>query len=43
MSKIGQAAYDNAKEPEVEAKEEEGKTESDKDKKNEAQEGEVVE
>ena len=43
LSKIGQAAYDNAKEPEVEAKEEEGKTESDKDKKNEAQEGEVVE
>ena len=43
LSKIGQAAYDNTKEPEVEAKEEEGKTESDKDKKNEAQEGEVVE
>lgn len=47
LSKIGQAAYEaqsgQAQEPEVEANEEEGKTETKKDKKSEAQEGEVVE
>lgn len=45
LSKIGQAAYQQGQqattEPEVEAKEEEGKTD-DKDKKDEAQEGEVI-
>ncbi|HSD98711.1 MAG TPA: molecular chaperone DnaK [Patescibacteria group bacterium] len=46
LSKIGQAAYGQqgqpGAEPEVEAKEEEGKTDGSSDKKDEAQEGEVV-